>query len=254
MSSSRRLPNTTPAVLRTLATARDTFKNTPAPADQLITAAQFAQLDDADPNSLLSRFAREVNEVDLAFAAQAPLTSALSQAGAKLTMFISHFHQVLDLGITRGTFATGARRYYNRDIAATTIPPLTNYDEVQTAADAIVEGELARKNAEPAYVEMMLPRATEIDALRGPFKTLRAQSQSALANTNKQQEDVTALYPEAQALAVDLCDTIEFNLRFDKSDSSRRAKAEQWGVVYIYGDGTATAPAVTPPATPPPSP
>jgi hypothetical protein len=34
-------------------------------------------------------------------------------------------------------------------------------------------------------------------------------------------------------LAVDICDTVEFNLRSDKDDASRRAKAQEWGVVYI---------------------
>ena len=237
------------------APARDRFirgahENTAA-ADRMISAALFAKLDDADPASFLSRFQKEVSEVDLAQAAQATLTSALSLAGARLTTFISHFHQVLDLGITRGIFATGARSYYSRDIGATTIPTLTNYDEVETAADAIVNGEAARQAAEgPSYKPMALPSAAEVDALRLPFKTLRNQSQTALANTNKQQEDVSALYPEAQALAVDLCDTVDFNLRSDKSDSSRRAKAEQWGVVYLYENGGTTAPAPTPDPVP----
>ncbi len=237
---SRRLPNTTPAVIRVLTTARDTYKTTAA-ADRKITPDQWAQLDDANPASLLNRLLKETSEVDIALAAQGPLTTALSQQGARLTMFISHFHQVLDLGITRGLFAGGARSYYSRDLGATTIPKLTNYDEVQTAADAIVTGEANRATAEAAsYIPMAMPSAAEIDALRGPFKTLRGQSRSAQANTDKQREDVTALYPEAQTLAVDLCDTIEFNLRSDKSDASRRAKAERWGVVYLYEDGTTT--------------
>ncbi len=42
---------------------------------------------------------------------------------------------------------------------------------------------------------------------------------------------------EAQALAVDLCDTVEFYFRKNPSASSRRAKCIRWGVVYIYEAG-----------------
>jgi HAMP domain-containing protein len=81
------------------------------------------------------------------------------------------------------------RSYYSRGVGATTIPSLTNYDELEEAARQTAEG--------AAYIAMALPSATEVDALRGPFKTLRAQTQTAEANTNKQQEDVSALYSEA---------------------------------------------------------
>jgi hypothetical protein len=62
---SRRLPNTTPAVVRLLKTARDTYKNTPNAADRKITAEQWAKLDDANPASFLNGFLKEVSEVDL---------------------------------------------------------------------------------------------------------------------------------------------------------------------------------------------
>ena len=43
--------------------------------------------------------------------------------------------------------------------------------------------------------------------LRATFATLRLQSQQAQIDTDRQQEDVSALYPEAQALAVEICHT-----------------------------------------------
>ena len=119
------LPNTMPAVIRTLSKARDTYALTPVPADRAISAAQFGQLDGASPANLLPRLLKEAHDVDLAQAAQAPLTTELAQTAALLTMTVSHFHQVLDLGIARGTFAAGTRSYYGRDVHATTIPDLS---------------------------------------------------------------------------------------------------------------------------------
>jgi hypothetical protein len=231
----RRIPNSMPAVLRTLKTARDTYKTTPIAAERAITAEQFAKLDDANANSLLSRLLKEASDVDLAQAAQAPLTTQLAQTAARLTMFVSHFHQVLDLGIARGTFAAGARSFYGRDVHATAIPDLATYDAVADAAEKIGAGETARSVAEGAgYRPMDLPNASEIAVLSAQFDTLRAQSRQAQTHTDTQREEAGALYPEAQALAVDLCDTVEFFYRKDPDPASRRAKCVRWGVVYIY--------------------
>ncbi|MEO6741016.1 MAG: hypothetical protein ABIP20_12240, partial [Chthoniobacteraceae bacterium] len=66
--------------------------------------------------------------------------------------------------------------------------------------------------------------------------------QSATVNTDAQREEAGALYPEAQALAVDICDTVEFFYRADPVASSRRQKCERWGVVYVFGPGEQPAP------------
>lgn len=236
-----------PAVIRTLKTKRDTWKNTPNAADRAISPDHWAKLDDTNPNSFLNRFLKEASDVDLAQAAQAPLTTELAQVAARVTMFVSHFHQVLDLGIARGAFQGGARSYYGRDISAGSIPDLTTYDAVAEAAENIVTGEAARQTAEgPASVPMALPSAAEVATLSTQFRTLRAQSRQAQTTTDREREEVGALYAEAQALAVDICDTVEFFYRKDPDAASRRAKAARWGVVYIYDQGETPEPAPAP--------
>ena len=89
---SRRLPNSMPAVIRTLKTARDAWKNTPIPADRAISADHWAKLDDAAPTSFLNTLLKEATDVDLAQAAQAPLSTQFAQVYARLTLFVSHFH------------------------------------------------------------------------------------------------------------------------------------------------------------------
>jgi hypothetical protein len=78
---------------------------------------------------------------------------------------------------------------------------------------------------------------------------LSHQSEQAQVNTDQQREELNALYPAAQALAVDICDTVEFFYRKDPDDASRRVKCQRWGVVYIYDQPAAPAPTPTP--TPP---
>ncbi|MEO7934257.1 MAG: hypothetical protein ABIT76_13975 [Chthoniobacterales bacterium] len=246
----RRLPNSTPAVLRTFQTAHDTYLLTPVASERAITAEQFAQLDLTVPTSLFSRFKKEASEVDLALAAQAPLSSDLAVKVARLTLFVSHFHQVLDLGIVRGDFAVGARTFYGRDITATTLPDLTTYVAVAEAAQKIVDGETARATAEGAsYQAMALPSAAEVGSVLTAYKAAASASQTATLKTDQERENVSELYPEAQELAVDLCDTIEFFYRKDPSDGSRRTKCQRWGVVYLFD--TAATPVVTPPVVVP---
>lgn len=250
---SRRLPNTMPAVIRTLKTARDTYKNTPNAADRAITSDQFAPLDDTNPNSYLNQLLKEASDVDLAQATQAPLTTEVSQAGARLTMLVSHFHQVLDLGITRGEFAVGARSYYNRDVTASSIPDLSSYDLVEEAAEHIVTGEAARATAEGTkYVAMNLPSAAEVAALKTHFHLLRNQSQAAQMKTDKEGEELKALYQQGHDLAVDICEQVEFFYRKDTDAGSFRQKCSRWGVVYLY-DKNEAAPEPTPVVTPSPS-
>ncbi len=252
----RRLPNTIASIIRVLKTARDEWKNTPVAAQRALSTDQWNQLNDAVPTSFLNRFLKEASDVDLALAAQAPLTSQYSQAADRLALFVSHFHRVLDLGITRGTFQTGARSYYGREINATSIPDLATYQAIAEAAEKIEQGEAARALAEGDennYVAMQLPSAAEVAALRTAFLALQNQSEQALVNTDTQREELQALAAEAQALAVDIYDTVEFFYRKDPDDSSRRVKCERWGVVYVFEAAPAapTPPAPAPTPTPP---
>jgi hypothetical protein len=242
----RQLPNSTPTVIRTLKTARDEYKNTPNAADRAISADLFAQLDDTVPTSLLNRLLGEASAVDLAEAAQIPLTSAHKQAATKLAMVVSHFHQVLDLGVARGIFSAGARGYYGRDTSASALPSLSSFDDVAEAADAVVNGEAARKTAEgAAYVPMALPSAAEVAASLSQFNALGSQSETAQLKTDTQRRVLNGDYPAALALAVDICDTVEYFYRKTASDATRRVQCQRWGVVYSYDNGS------TPPPAPP---
>jgi len=251
----RRLPNSTVTVIRTLTAARDAWKQ--FPNDRLITAAHWVKLDDANPQSFLSRLLKEAGDVPNALAAQAPLTSALTQAMDRLTLFVSHFHQVYDLGVDRGVFTAGGRAHYDRDITATALPDLSNITAVLEAASKIAPGEAARKAAEgTAHVPMALPSAAEVAAAHADAAAKRAAAEAAKLNTDTQQGELAALYPEAQKLAVSLINTVEFQLgeRDDLDAAGRRRIARLWGVVYINDDGSAAEESPPSPAPAPPAP
>ena len=276
----RRIPNTATSAKLTLVTARDKYKDTPSPGARAISAEQWAKLNDADPTSFLNRWLKEEDYVDLAMSTQGSLTSVLAQTADRLSMLCSHFHQVFDFGVTRGIFPASARAFYKRDIGATSLPDLSTYDAIALAAENIVNGETKRATAEAAgvptydsglrydsgvryadsasgtpgvHVVMSMPSAAEIGVVREEFLRLRSAAHQAEENTDVQREEFTALYPEGHALAVDVCDTVEFFFRKDPDDSSRRAHCARWGVVYIYDPNEPQPPVEpTPPGTPTP--
>lgn len=219
----RRLPNSTATVIRTLITARDAWKQ--FPNNRLITAAHWAKLDDTNAQSFLSRLLKEAGDVPNALAAQAPLTSAFTQALDRLTLFVSHFHQVYDLGVARGVFTAGGRAHYDRDVTATALPDLSSITAVLEAASKIAPGEAARKAAEgAAHVPMALPSAAEVAAAHADAAAKRAAAESAKLNTDTQQGEL----------------------------AGRRRIARLWGVVYLNDDGSAAE--ESPPAPPAPNP
>ena len=232
----RKLPDSIPTLLRCLTTARDQWNNTGG-ADRAISAEQDAQLTGA-PTVYLNRLLAADQALRLALAAQAPLTLELVAQAETAAMFASHFHQVLDLSIARGKFAAGARSFYGRDIHATAIPSLTTYQDIHEVTASIATGEVARAAAEGVgHVPMALPSASEVNDAAGLFDDARNNSATAQANTNTRQEALQALLPEGLALAVDICDTVEFFYRKDPDAGSRRAKCQEWGVLYTYGAG-----------------
>ena len=250
---SRRLPNTISAVIRSLSAARDAWVQ--FPDNRLITAAHWAALDPSgSPASLLTRFLKEAGDVSLALAAQAPLTDDFGKNLARLTLFTSHFHQVLDFAIERGLLSVASRAFYDRDLSATTLPPLGSAAEVLDAAAKIISGESARANSEGAsHIPMAIPSAAEVAIVHSVTAAARAASETAKLNTDTQQGELAVLYPAAQALAVSIINTIEYNLgeRSDLDAPGRRRIARAWGVIYINDDGTVNEESAPPP---PPAP
>jgi hypothetical protein len=266
---SRKLPNTTSAVIRTLTTARDAWGQ--YPTARLITPAQWAKLDPVtvppNPPSLLTTLLKEAGDVPAALAAQAPLTDIFQKGLARLTLYVSHFHQTYDFGVLRGDFTAGGRAYYDRDVSATTLPDLSTATAVLNAAAKIGTGEAERATAEgAAYKAMANPAAAEVAALYATVKAEYDASQAAQAFTDQQQNELAALYPDAQKLAVQICNTVEYTLENDEAYATldaagRRAIAVRWGVVYLYENATtvpaptpAPTPAATPTSTPAPKP
>lgn len=254
----RILANSIPTARRVMTKARDQYLLTANPAERAITAEQFAGLNPVDPPapaqpSFLNRFLKEAGEVDIAIGEQGTATDLFNAARKRATMFVSHFHQVYDLGVTREVYTAAGRSYYGRNISDTTIPDPGDDDDLSDALDAIINGEAARQTAEgAAFVAMSNPSAAQVATVRTAFTTARNPKNLALQKTDREREEASAMLPEALDRCRDIYDTVEFFYRKDPDDASRRAKCARWGVMYA---GDAPEPPPTPPTPPtPPAP
>ena len=205
----RILPDSIPTIFRCLTAAQEKYTGTAAP-DRALSVAQMTLIG-IGPTSYLVRLSAADQALRLATAAQAPLSAELAVQAVRTRMFVSHFHQVLDLGIARGKFAAGARSFYGRDVHATSIPDLNTHQALAEAVLNIGAGESARATAEgAAHVPMAMPSASEVDDAVGAFMDARTGSAAAQSNTNAKQEAVQALLAEGLSLTADVYDTVEF--------------------------------------------
>ena len=250
----RVLPNSLPTALRCLKKARDQWLLTTNPAERAISAEHWAKLDPVNPPapalpSFLNRLLKETGEVDIAVGEQGTATDNFNATRKRAGLFVSHFHQVYDLGVARGVYTAAGRSFYGRDINDTAIPDPATEDDLADALDAIIKGETDRQTAEGAgFVAMNNPSAAQVATVRTQFSTARNPKKLALEKTDREREEASALLPEALELCKDIYDTVEYFFRKDTNDASRRQKCERWGVAYAFDPSEPAPPPATPPA------
>ena len=172
---------------------------------------------------------REMREYNVAMSAQTGVSAAKWTAFYRSAMFCSHYFQAFNNGILRGVFLANHRQLYNIDVNSSKIPPITNENDLLTWAANIKAGDADRVTA--GGKPMSNPTAAEVETEFQAYFALAQQQTTLKINSNKEQEDVSALIDEGYLLVRDIYDEVEHKYRHD-TDSSKRAKCRDWGVVY----------------------
>jgi hypothetical protein len=252
----RQLPSTRDGCLTALEAAFLKWDSITDSTLRLITIEQFNRYLDLTPpaagqtGSVYFRFKKETAEAAGALAEQTPLSKALDITRGLLRLTISHFIQTLNNAITRGALPREARTHFQLAIDTDRVPDLFSDADLLLWAQRIVNGEASRLAAAGAgAAPIAWPSAAEVDALRDTFIEQGGSQSAAKDRTDREQSDVEQLMPEVLAAIKDLWDTVEFNLRFETSNPSRRRRAREWGVYYATRpDETPDPVEPTPPA------
>ena len=194
------------------------YQATPA-ADRLITPAQFTQL-----ITILTPWRDARTTTATTLAAQTAQTAHSATCLTATLRVLSHFIQVLNLAIDRGTVPASARAYYELPVQYTPVPDINTPADALQWASKLAAGEAQRVLAGgPA---MAWPTIGEVAAAATALQAAETAQSAAKDTYDLAQEAVALQRPAVDACIRDLWDTIEFNLRPDDATSLRRRTRE----------------------------
>ena len=248
----RRLPDTNASRLAAFVACDKKFRASSSGLI-LITAAQGAQVDPQNPQSLYSRFKKEVGDVAPALALQVAATTLVDTRKHRLHLLVSQALSNILAAIEREDLAPEVRGLYQLGANQETLPELVTKAQLLAWAGHLKTGETARlASTLPKHAQagaLAWPSIAQIDTAVGLLESAEADQLRAKEKTDTEQEEATALVSEVDVFIKDLWDTIEFNLRTHDGPSLRR-RAREWGVFYATRPGEVDE-TVTPPVTPP---
>ncbi len=224
----RKLPNTDEARYQALKAARD--KKTATPGQTVIQSATVTKLDLKEPELKGLMNARAA-----ALTAQTTQTSGVESGYVTVKMWFSQLIQHLNDAMARGEILEEARALYHIDVNDPTVPEITNYPDMKTWGQWLIDGEAARVLA--GGTAMAFPTVNDFNTLHyAPWVVkLNTQSTAKVAYDNAQEaiEDKRADYDD---LILRIWEEVELAF-YNEESSSKRRKAREWGVVYAPDKG-----------------
>ena len=225
---SRELPKSDTGRLDALKTANDLA--VAKPADQLA----FSQENADKVKVFYQTFNNEMKERGTALSAQSDATTARDFALIRCRKYVSHYFQVLNLGIDRDEHKASERVFYGLDISQESVPPLVSIDDVRLQAENIIKGEVERVNA--GGTPMSNPSKDQVEAAYNDLTAKMKDQSNKKLTLSKEQRDVDDIRGQAEELIKDIWDEVEFHFRKLPAAAMRR-EARAYGVVYVSRSG-----------------
>ena len=221
----RRLPKTDRARIRSLGSAiaastQNGIYTNVLPHDLYHRAKNF-----------LDAFSREVSAYERCSAEQSSkrqsdkYEAALKQA----RMYVSHFIQVLSLGIIRGEIQRSKRAYYGLPEEQDSVPPLTSETALLQWGENIKEGE--RRRTAEGGIPIYNPTMGRVAVVFDLFKEMHSHRRMLQQRTVEAQENIATMRPEGDAIILEIWNTVEAHFA-TLAQEKRLKKCAQYGVIY----------------------
>ena len=220
------------AAMRNAKTRKDSV---PAPPEIPFMPGTITKLDIFQPN-----YHSKYLAVSSAKNVQTTLTGQIAQA-RKLAIYNEQdFIDNLNKAIRRGLIQASRRSLYQLDVNSNTLPYIGSENDITTWGQNIADGEAARL-ALPGEVPVAFPSAGEVNTAVANFVTTNLNQANAKDNLNIAQEALETENTEADKFILKLWNEIE--TAFNTGDKpSMRARAREWGVVYVPSPGEEPSP------------
>ena len=149
-------------------------------------------------------------------------------------MYISHFIQVLNLAVIRGEIKKEQKLLYGLDPHQHVVPDLSTEEYLLEWGKKIIEGEQKRTAA--GGFAIYNPSISKVKVHYDIFCEHQQGHQFRIQTTQRVQTDLGTLRRQADALIVQIWDTVEHFFRHELP-FAKMQKCKEYGVIYYYRKG-----------------
>ncbi len=221
----RRLPNTDSSRLKALHSALYMGKEHPP------FKLAFSQKNYQRVQNIIPAFENAITFYRQTYSTQVKKNPEYTKALKMGRLYISHFIQVMNMGILRGDLKSNMRKYYGLESQGNRIPPLNTEADIIKWGKKMIDGEHERitKGGTP----ISNPTIAVVKVRYEKLKEVSQFQKSLKKKTSIAHEKIAELRPEADRIITDIWDEVEDSYK-DLPDDLRREKAKKYGVVYVF--------------------
>lgn len=224
----RRLPTTDQARLHAL--QRAVQKANEADFDKQVISYKML----TEAQKFLMVFENQVSQYHTNFQTKVSANKQYRHVVGNARMYLSHFIQVLNLAVIRGEVKKDQKELYGLDPNQHVVPDLSNEEDLLEWGKKIIEGEEARTRmgGYPIYN----PSINKVKVYYDIFKEQQGYQHMHKKNTNRVYEDLGELRQQADALILELWNTVEAYYK-DYLPYARLMACKAYGLIYYYRTG-----------------
>jgi hypothetical protein len=221
----RRLPNTDTARLRAMKKAFEMSKDTP-PFRLAFSMKTLVKL-----QAFLPLFENAISHQRQTLVNQSEKSRSNQETARKARIYLVHFLKVMNMAVSRGELPPETRTFYGIAADDATLPSLATDNELVAWGKRIIDGEeyRIRKGNSPVTnptIAVVKVRYEKFLESRNHYKTINRRATDCVTRT-------ADLRSEADDLITVLWNEIEASFA-SLSEEEKRAKAEKYGLVYVF--------------------
>ena len=221
----RRLPNTDSARLRAMKKAVEMSKDTP-PFRLAFSMKTLVKL-----QAFLPLFENAISHQRQTLVNQSEKSRSNQETARKARIYLVHFLKVMNMAVSRGELPPETRTFYGIAADDATLPSLATDNELVAWGKRIIDGEeyRIRKGNSPVTnptIAVVKVRYEKFLESRTHYKTINRRATDCVTRT-------ADLRSEADDLITVLWNEIEASFA-SLSEEEKRAKAEKYGLVYVF--------------------
>ncbi len=221
----RRLPNTDSARLKAICCALQKGQDLP-PFKLAYSQGAFQKL-----QLILPSYEHALSEYKNTYTLQIEKSKEFNNHLRRAKLYISHFVQVVMMGITRGDLPRSTLSYFELPENYKKLPSLNTEEEVLHWGKLLIEGEQKRKFEGKTTITN--PTIALVKVQYDKFYELYGYQNSLKRRTARAQEDLNNKRAQLDQLIQQIWNEVENTFK-DLPDELKREKASEYGIIYIY--------------------